>query len=43
MAGCLLELFLFVGIDVRPVTFRKPVSENGADTPPKKDDCSIAA
>jgi hypothetical protein len=42
VACCLLELLLFIVIDVRPVALREPVSENSALTTAEKDDRPVA-
>ena len=39
----LLELFLFVGVDVFPLFFRKAVHKHSALTTPKKEDCTVSA
>jgi len=41
VARCLLELLLFIGIDVRSVALREAANENRALTPAEKDDRSV--
>ena len=42
MACCLLELLLFIVIDVRPVALREPVSENSPLSAAEEDDRALA-
>ena len=43
VARCLLELSLFIAVDVRPVALGEAVSENRARAPAEKDDRSVPA
>src|SRR5437764_929372 len=43
VACCLLELFVLLGVDIRPLALCEPVSENRALASPEKDDGSIPA